>query len=477
MKRFAWAFPALASALIVTFSPALGARPRYGGTLRVETAGTIGVIDRAAGIPDVQADAVRAAILPLAFEGLTGIDATGSLRPLLAVSWQSDAQSKRWQFRLRGGVKFHDGVLLTSAHVAGALREVEPAWKITELPEGVTIECDRGTPGLAWQLAAPGYAVAVAGAGATPLGTGPFKIESFEPNRRITFVAHDAHWAARPFLDRVILEMGRASRDQATSLELGRAEMVSLLPQDARRLSQRGVRVSQARSRELAALVFGRGAAFAGNDQARAAVAASIDRASICSVLLQREADPAWSLLPNWLSGYASLFPVRYDRAAAKAAVAALPAQLRTPTLTYHATDPLAQSMAERIAVDLREAGMLSKLEPVRGSAPPPRADMRLVRVAFDAGSASRALAQLLSFAELENPAGADAVAGPTEDTYRVEQTTLDRNLLVPLVHLPVLYALSPRVQVPAGLLVTPSGALNLAEAWLSPALVEGEKR
>ncbi len=35
-----------------------------------------------------------------------------ALRPALALSWKSDAAAKRWEFRLRPGVKFHDGTPL-----------------------------------------------------------------------------------------------------------------------------------------------------------------------------------------------------------------------------------------------------------------------------------------------------------------------------------------------------------------------------
>lgn len=467
MKRFTPVLLALVSSMAVVLSPALGARPRYGGVLRLETGGAFLPVDPLAPVADAHSEAVRGAVLPLVFETLCGVDAAGSVRPALAVSWQSDTQEKRWQFRIRAGVKLHDGSLLTPAHVAAALRRSDSTWKVTEGPDNVTIESDRPMPLLAWQLAARRYSVSAPGGAGIMLGTGPFKIERIEP-ARLTLAAYADYWGGRPFLDGVAVSTGRPSREEATDLELGRADVVSLLPQDARRLSQRGFRVLSSRRGELVALVFDRNARVASNDPARLAVALAVDRASIANVLLQHQAEPAASVLPDWLSGYESLFPQRYDRGSAKNLVAALPPQLRSLTLTYPAQDPLAQGIADRVAVDLRDTGLLVRVEPLRAAPPLQRSDIRLIHAVFDVEPPGRLLARLVSALDLERAAATETQnVSSIEDAFRLEAALLDRNIVVPLVHVSSLYGVAAHVQVPAGLLVMPSGALNLADAWL----------
>ena len=51
--------------------------------------------------------------IPALFEGLTYLDASGALQPLLAVSWERVTDT-HWQFRLREGVTFSNGVPFTA---------------------------------------------------------------------------------------------------------------------------------------------------------------------------------------------------------------------------------------------------------------------------------------------------------------------------------------------------------------------------
>src|SRR5262245_17242258 len=96
------------------------ARPHYGGTLRVEMPGVIRTFDPASAPADAAESAARSRVLPLVFETLVALDPAGGLRPLLATSWEHDAPSQRWRFRLRDGVTLHDGSHMQAAQVAAA---------------------------------------------------------------------------------------------------------------------------------------------------------------------------------------------------------------------------------------------------------------------------------------------------------------------------------------------------------------------
>src|SRR5688572_20880882 len=122
MTRTRSLFPVLASVVLASGIVA-GERPRYGGTIRIETQARMRSLDPTAAVPADSGEAsIRDAILPLLFETLVAADPGGSVRPVLATSWTTDASAVRWRFTVRSGVRLHDGTMLEPAHVAAALR-------------------------------------------------------------------------------------------------------------------------------------------------------------------------------------------------------------------------------------------------------------------------------------------------------------------------------------------------------------------
>ncbi len=97
------------------FAPARASeRPRYGGVLRVEMRERVNSMDPRGWNPDAADAGASERLLGLVFERLVRMNDAGQPQPGLATSWQHDANFTRWQFQLRGGVKFHDGTLLSS---------------------------------------------------------------------------------------------------------------------------------------------------------------------------------------------------------------------------------------------------------------------------------------------------------------------------------------------------------------------------
>src|SRR6185436_13822343 len=122
---------------------------------------------------------------------------------------------------------------------------------------------------------------------------------------------------------------------QLSDLEGGRADVVAANALDARRITQRGLHVAASRPLDAIAVVF---EPHRSTDTAlawRRTLSAAVNRASMSTVLLQRLAEPADALVPQWLSGYAPLF----DRGTtlSKAAIAALPLDQRELTLRVDA--------------------------------------------------------------------------------------------------------------------------------------------
>src|SRR5262245_26225518 len=68
------------------------------------------------------------------YEPLLIRDATGNVHPALAVSWQVTADPSVWEFKLRQGVKFHNGNRFSADDVVFSL---ERAWQPTSDMKGV----------------------------------------------------------------------------------------------------------------------------------------------------------------------------------------------------------------------------------------------------------------------------------------------------------------------------------------------------
>ncbi len=465
MKRSRLALLAIGSAALVV-AHTDGARPRYGGTLRIQEAGALATLDPGAEPADDAGRSARAHLLPLVFETLVAIDSTG-LRPRLAVAWDSDAQSARWRFHLRPDVVLHDGSVLEPWHVASALRRANPEWTITNNGDAVIIDLPQARPDLPWELAEHRYGVAVRSGDREWIGSGPFRLHRLDP-RHLSLRGHERYWNGRPFVDAVEIDMGQAPGDRVTSLELGRADIVAIRQTDLRRLSQRGLRTAATRPLDLVALIFEPHRAQAGDDRIRRAVAFAIDRSVLSTALLHGQAEPATALLPHWLSGY-QLPPA--GRAAAAAAIASLPLAQRRVTLRIDGSDPLAQAIAERIVVDAREAGVGITVQVPSGLAP--RADARLVRLKIPATSPDRALAGVIAglgarVVALATPDAPPPPGAAIEAVYRFERALMDRDVIVPVVHLSDVYGIADEVESWTGPVIQPSGAWDLANVWLA---------
>jgi peptide/nickel transport system substrate-binding protein len=430
------------------------ARPRYGGTLKLET---------------TDAGAMRHANA-LAYEGLVGIDASGVLRPSLATSWDSDAGGRRWTFRLRRGVKLHDGSTLQPSQIAATLRDLHGDWQISTDGDALSVDPGRDVAELPWQLADSSNAIAIRQGAGAAIGSGPFRLERVEAGF-IALRAHDDYWDGRAFVDVVEVRTARSPADQLIDVETGRADIVSIQPTDVRRIEQRQLRIESSGPLELMALAFEPPMATSANEGVRRTLAAAIDRAAIAQVVLQGRAEPANALLPQRVSGYP---PFVFEGTAAplsRSAVAALSADRRRLALRVTPSDPVAQAVAQRIAVNARDVGFALTVQSPAGLGP--RFDLRLVRLSFRASGPPQALSALMAgfgpriLTLLGRITPPDAGAS-LEDVLLTERALLTADIIVPVVHVPELCAIGLRVQSWNGPAVLPSGSWNLANVWLN---------
>ncbi len=167
-------------------------------------------------------------------------DGSSDVEPGLATSWSVSRDGLSWTFRLRDGVRFHDGTPLTSRQVAESLdRIVVPSHALAPSPNPGGVRLLRGSPGVVKEiltpdsrtvqinlllpyapilsvLAHPVFSIVHAGTGAARwIGTGAYSVSEMSPGR-ILLDANLSYWAAPPKTARIqFLEAGDAARAEA----------------------------------------------------------------------------------------------------------------------------------------------------------------------------------------------------------------------------------------------------------------------
>jgi MarR-like DNA-binding transcriptional regulator SgrR of sgrS sRNA len=420
-------------------------RPHYGGTVRVEIEGD--PWQRPGGL------ARR-----LVFDALTTMSAEGTPLPALALGWKSENDDHRWQFHLRPGVHFHDGALLTSVNVVSSLTTACssncPWTAVHAVGASVVFTADSPMPNLPSLLAGDDFritAASTAGVGGL-IGTGTFQTTGFA-NGVLSLTANDNCWQGRPFVDAVEIRVRRALRDQWLDLSVGRADLVEVPAEQLRQAREQRLTVLASPPVTLLALQLATSGVL-GNPNLRAAIALAVDRAALSNVIFQKQGEVAASLLPATLTGYSFLFPTGRDLNKAHE----LRGGITPPPLTLAVEGGSAMQLAaQRIALNLREAGFAVQ---VVNSSSTPHPDLALRRFSIESTQPSAALESILHDAGQSVPLPEQSLAV----TFKAEHEFLDRNLLIPLLHLPRAYASSGRLR---DLRLAPDGAPDLAQVSL----------
>jgi peptide/nickel transport system substrate-binding protein len=145
-------------------------------------------------------------------EGLTKINMDGRITPLLAESWSTDPDGKVYTFRLKKGVRFHDGEAFDASDVkfsferAKAPTSTNKAKKSvfdnisridTPDPHTVIVVLNNAEGNFLFRMGEntavildPKTAAATA---SKPIGTGPFKFENWAKGSAITLVKNDQY--------------------------------------------------------------------------------------------------------------------------------------------------------------------------------------------------------------------------------------------------------------------------------------------
>ena len=191
----------------------------------------------------------------LLFNGLTAHDGENQVVPGLAESWDYDEDTYTYTFHIRDGVKWHDGEPFTANDVKFTIEAImDPDNGAENAPNYEDVEeitvIDDNT--VAFKLKEPNVAfleymtMAILPAHLlegedmqesdffrAPVGTGPYKLESWDVGQAIVMVKNEDYYLGTPNIDKVIFKIVTDDNTQAIQLESGELDMALLDPKNA----------------------------------------------------------------------------------------------------------------------------------------------------------------------------------------------------------------------------------------------------
>ena len=289
------------------------------------------------------------------FESLVESDENQRLGPGLAVSWRA-LNDTTWEFKLRQGVKFHDGMPFTADDVLFTFErapdvEASPSsfalytkgktlkkiddytiHIITEKPYPL-MPNDVSTIYIISKKHGEGAKTGDYNSGKAAIGTGPYRLSEWVPGDRLVLEKNPGYWGDKAQFDRVVFKPIRSDPARVAALLAGDVEMIDVVPTpDIPRLkkspnvvlsqgvSNRVIYLHLDQFRDDSPFITGTSGKNPLKDQrVRKAISKAINRPAIVEKVMEGVAIPAGQLLPEGFFGVSvKLEPEKYDPEGAK---------------------------------------------------------------------------------------------------------------------------------------------------------------
>ncbi len=187
------------------------------------------------------------------FNGLTDTDDHARVIPALATSWRQ-IDDRTWEFKLRDGVKFHDGTPFTAEDVAFTLDRVPrvpnspssysiytKAVTSVEVMDPLTVRLRTDTvyPLLpndlsqVMMLSRTVHAAATTedfNSGRVAIGTGPYRFIAYRPGDRVELERNEAFWGDKPAWGRVTARIISNNAARTAALLAGDVTLIDNVP-------------------------------------------------------------------------------------------------------------------------------------------------------------------------------------------------------------------------------------------------------
>jgi peptide/nickel transport system substrate-binding protein len=248
------------------------------------------------------------------YDSLVESDAATELVPGLASDWEISDDGLEMTFNLEQGVTFHDGEEFNAEAAKLNLDRnfdeslntnfYDDFTQYVETPDNIivvddyTLEIDLVSVyarfihdilhGYAGSMASP--AALEAGDNnvhSNPIGTGPYKFVSFEPDSELAMERNDDYWRGTPGLERLTVRVIPEQSVQMAELEAGNVDIsFSIQARDVERLEEAGVEVTSEPALTATWISFNCAKGHTQEQAVREAIARTVDRDAIVSELL-----------------------------------------------------------------------------------------------------------------------------------------------------------------------------------------------
>jgi peptide/nickel transport system substrate-binding protein len=361
------------------------AAPKTGGTLVYATGTDALTLD-----PQFVTDVPTSRVVTHIHETLVDLADDGSIAPSLAESWTLAPDKVTWTFKLRQGVKFHDGTPFTaeavrytfdrirSAAIASPRKSAAAAIQEVRVvdPRTVAIVTARPFAPLLAQLSAYNLAILSPAAAESlgkeyakkPAGTGPFVLDGWKPGERVVLARNAGYWGAKPWLDRVEFRVVPEDSTRVLQLLGGEVDVIaSVPPVMLKRLTAApGVKVLRAPGFRTIYLGLNNKLKPFDDVRVRRAVGHAIDPRAIVAGILGGVGTVGGGIESPAIGGaHKSLPPYRHDPAQARKLLAeagypnGFTTKLHVPTGRYL----MDRQVGEAVQAQLKEVGITAQIE------------------------------------------------------------------------------------------------------------------
>jgi peptide/nickel transport system substrate-binding protein len=283
-----------------------------GGTIRVGVDAPSGAID-----PVTVTSPPAITVLSQVGEYLVFDDADKGLVPSLALSWEANDEADVWTFKLRPGVKFHDGRVMSAKDVVASFdRLVDPngpssalsAYKgllskgaikaVDDMTVSFTLDAPNGNfPFYVSSDVVNCIIIPADFSGnydSSFIGTGPFKLESFRPKKGVSFVRNEDYWGEKALPDRVEITFFDDYQAILLAMQAGQIDIMPYTPRLAPALDHNPtLKILTIPSSAYDEVHLRVDQAPFTDKRVRRAMALTIDREAVTKGLLKDRASPA----------------------------------------------------------------------------------------------------------------------------------------------------------------------------------------
>ncbi|GGG51985.1 ABC transporter substrate-binding protein [Kocuria dechangensis] len=363
------------------------------------------------------------------FEGLVGVqEGSADPEPLLAESWEQSEDGKTYTFQLKEGVTFHDGTAFDAEAVCanfdrwynfeGLLQSENMAYYYGSLFKGFAdtpeqaiyagceaagaqeaeVTLTKPFAGFIAALSLPAfsmqsptaleeYGADTAGgtaespelseyAKAHPVGTGPFRFDSWEVGNQVVLSANEDYWGEQGQVTDVIFRIIDDPQARRQALESGSVDGYDLVaPADTQALKDAGYNVVSRDPFTVLYLGFNQAQEELADLKVRQAIAHAIDKEALVSQTLPEGTEVATQFIPDSVNGYnEDVTRYEYDPERAKQLLAeagyadGLELDFNYPTGVSRPYMPNPEQTFTTISAQLEEVGITVNPQPNKWS-------------------------------------------------------------------------------------------------------------